>query len=252
MDIITVTKDNLEKEHICCAISNNNDCQVASKKSWLADRFDNGLVFKKCDVRGKCFIEYIPAEKAWAPVEADGYMYIDCFWVSGQYKGQGNSNLLLDECIKDSKAKGKVGLVILSSKKKMPFLSDPSHLRHKGFVLADTAEPHYELLYLPIEKDAPKPSFRSAVKSPKIAEHGFVLYYSHQCPFNVKYVPLIEEAAKAQGVPFKSIRFETTEQAQNAPAPVTIYSLFYNGEFVTSEILSEAKFAKIIAEKTGK
>ena len=137
MEIVTVTKDNLEKEHICCAISNNNDCQVASKKSWLTDRFDDGLVFKKCDVRGKCFIEYIPAEKAWAPVEAEGYMYIDCFWVSGQYKGQGNSNLLLDECIKDSKAKGKLGLVVLSSKKKMPFLSDPGHLKHKGFVLAD-------------------------------------------------------------------------------------------------------------------
>ncbi len=251
MEIITVTKDNLEKEHICCAISNNNDCQVASKKSWLADRLADGLVFKKCDVRGKCFIEYIPAEKAWAPVEADGYMYIDCFWVSGQYKGQGNSNLLLDECIKDSKSKGKLGLVVLSSKKKMPFLSDPSHLRHKGFELADTAEPHFELLYLPFEKDAPKPKFRAQVKSSKIAEQGFVLFYSQQCPYNAKYVPLIEELARAHGVPFISVRFETTKQAQNAPAPVTIYSLFYNGEFVTSEILSEAKFAKIIAEKTA-
>jgi len=27
--------------------------------------------------RGKCFIEYIPAEKAWVPIKADGYMYID-------------------------------------------------------------------------------------------------------------------------------------------------------------------------------
>ena len=252
MEIITVTKDNLEKEHICCAISNNNDCQVSSKKSWLADRFDDGLVFKKCDVRGKCFIEYIPAEKAWAPVEADGYMYIDCFWVSGQYKGQGNSNLLLDECIRDSKSKGKLGLVVLSSKKKMPFLSDPGHLKYKGFELADTAEPFYELLYLPFEKDAPKPRFKAAVKSPKITEQGFVLYYSHQCPFNVKYVPLIAEVAEAHGAPFKSIRFETTKQAQEAPAPFTTYSLFFNSEFVTSEILSEAKFAKIIAEKTAR
>ena len=67
MNIITVTKDNLEQEHICCAISNNKDIQVSSKKSWLMERFDDGLVFKKGDVRGKCFIEYIPAEKAWSP-----------------------------------------------------------------------------------------------------------------------------------------------------------------------------------------
>lgn len=45
MEYIKVTKDNLEKEHICCAISNNKDVQVSSKKAWLADRFDEGLVF---------------------------------------------------------------------------------------------------------------------------------------------------------------------------------------------------------------
>ena len=137
MEIITLTNENLEREHICCAISNNKDCQVSAKKSWLAERFDDGLVFKKADVRGKCFIEYMPAEKAWAPIEANGYMYINCLWVSGKFKGQSNSNLLLDACIKDSKEKGKKGLVILSSKKKMPFLSDPSYLQHKGFTIAD-------------------------------------------------------------------------------------------------------------------
>ena len=47
MEYIRVTKENLEKEHICCAISNNKDVQVSSKKAWLADRFDEGLVFLK-------------------------------------------------------------------------------------------------------------------------------------------------------------------------------------------------------------
>jgi len=244
--IITLTKDNLEKEHICCAISNNKDCQVASKKQWLSKRFADGLVFKKCDVRGKCFIEYIPAEKAWSPIEADGYMYINCLWVSGQFKGQGNAGLLLDECIRDSKEKGKKGLVALSSKKKLPFLSDPKFLRYKGFVLADTAEPSYELLYLPFEGNAPKPGFKDHVKTPKISEQGFVLYYTNQCPFTAKYVPLIEKEAKQKGVEFKSIHIETAEQAQNAPAPFTTYSLFYKGEFLTNEILSEKKFEKIL------
>ena len=58
MEFIQVTKDNLEKEHICCAISNNKDVQVTSKKSWLSERFDEGLVFLKSEERGKCFIEY--------------------------------------------------------------------------------------------------------------------------------------------------------------------------------------------------
>ena len=79
MELIQITEENLEREHICCAISNNKDCQVKSKKAWLAERLAEGLVFLKGNVRGKCFIEYIPAEYAWAPVTAAGYMYINCF-----------------------------------------------------------------------------------------------------------------------------------------------------------------------------
>lgn len=248
MNIVTVTKENLEQEHICCAISNNKDCQVAAKKAWLAERFADGLVFKKCDVRGKCFIEYIPAEKAWYPIEAEGYMHINCLWVSGQYKGQGYSNLLFEECIKDSRSKGKTGFCILSANKKILFLSDPKYLKYKGFITADTAEPYYELMYLPFNKTAIKPCFKETVKNPKIDEQGFVLYYSHQCPFTAKYVPLIESVANSKGVAFHACRFETTGQAQNAPAPFTSYSLFYNGKFVTNEILSDKKFEKILAE----
>ncbi|MCI9651645.1 MAG: hypothetical protein HFH98_07245 [Lachnospiraceae bacterium] len=114
-------------------LKDNKDIQVMSKKNWLKDRIDEGFVFLKANVRGKCFIEYIPAEYAWAPVEAEDYMYIDCLWVSGQLKGHGCSNLLLDACMEDSREKGKKGLVILSSKKKMGFLSDPVYMAYKGF-----------------------------------------------------------------------------------------------------------------------
>ena len=72
MELVTLTHENLDREHICCAISNNKDIQVMSKKNWLKDRLDEGLVFLKGNVRGKCFIEYIPAEYAWAPIKAEG------------------------------------------------------------------------------------------------------------------------------------------------------------------------------------
>ena len=101
MEFIQVTKENLEKEHICCAISNNKDVQVSSKKSWLAERFEEGLVFLKSVERGKCFIEYIPAEYAWNPIDAKGYMYIDCLWVAGSFKGHGYSTELLNACIEE-------------------------------------------------------------------------------------------------------------------------------------------------------
>ena len=63
MELIKITHDNLEQEHICCAISTNKDIQVMTKKAWLKERLDEGLVFLKCNVRGKCFIEYIPTSR---------------------------------------------------------------------------------------------------------------------------------------------------------------------------------------------
>jgi N-acetylglutamate synthase-like GNAT family acetyltransferase len=119
MEIIQVIESNIDNEHICCAITDKKgeNC-VKSKKEWLKERFKDGLIFKKANVRGKVFIEYIPGEKAWYPIDADGYMVIDCLWVSGQYKGKGISNLLLNECINDSKAQGRKGIAVISSKKK--------------------------------------------------------------------------------------------------------------------------------------
>lgn len=70
MDYIRLSPENLESEHICCAISNAKDPQVIAKKQWLAERLGEGLIFLKADARGKCFIEYIPAENAWAPIDA--------------------------------------------------------------------------------------------------------------------------------------------------------------------------------------
>nr|WP_257786422.1 YoaP domain-containing protein [Clostridium formicaceticum] len=38
------------------------------------------------------------------------------------------------------------------------------------------------------------------------------------------------------------MKFQSKEEVQKAPAPFTTYSLFYEGKFVTNEILSEKKF----------
>ncbi len=252
MELIKVTKKNIEEEHICCAISNNEDCQVVSKKQWLKKRFKEGLVFLKGNVRGKCFIEYVPAENAWCPIEANDYMFIDCLWVSGKFKGEGYSNELLKACIADSKKKGKLGLVILSAKKKIPYISHPKYLKYKGFKLADTSGPFYELFYLPFSENACKPCFMKHIKSPSIKEQGFVLYYSNQCPFTAKYVPIIEKIAHDKKIAFKAIKIESTEEAKMAPAPFVTYSLFYNGEFMTNEILSDKKFEKIVNEKAAR
>ena len=246
MEYIRVTKENIEKEHICCAISSNRDIQVISKKNWLKERFDDGLVFLKSIERGKCFIEYIPAENAWNPIIAEGYMYIDCLWVSGSFKGHGYGADLLNACIEDSRGKGKNGLCILSSKKKKPFLADPKFLQYIGFKVCDEADNGIQLWYLPLEKNASLPEFKECAKHPRIEEKGYVLYYTSQCPFNAKYVPIVEGVAKENGVPFQAIHLQSKEEAQNAPTPVTTYALFYDGAYLTNEQMNDKKFLKLL------
>ncbi len=248
MKYIKITKDNIEKEHICCAISNDNDIQVVSKKEWIKSCLKDGLVFLKSVERGKCFIEYIKAENAWVPISAKGYIYIDCLWVSGSFKGHGYSNDLLNECIKDAKSSKKIGICILSSEKKKSFLSDPKYLKYKGFEVADRTENGIELWYLPLKKNAEKPKFKSCAKQLSVKDKGFLLYYTNQCPFNAKYVPILEEVAKKNKIKFKAIKLQDKKEAQNAPTPITTYSLFYNGKYVTHERMNDKMFLKLVEE----
>ena len=243
MDYIRITEDNIDGEHICCAMSSK---QSLVKKEWLRQRFAEGLVFYQSRERGKCFIEYIPAEHAWVPIQAEGYLFINCLWVSGAMKGHGYSNDLLAECIRDAKAQGRKGLCTLSAQgRKREFLSDPKYLAHKGFTTADISVCGIELLYLPLVPCAETPKFKDCAKQPIVEESGFVLYYTDQCPFTYYWVPRVAEAAKAHHIPLKVIHVTSREQAQNVPSPVTTYVLFRDGKFLTQGIQSDKKFLKL-------
>ena len=74
-----------------------------------------------------------------------------------------------------------------------------------------------------------------------------MLYYTSQCPFNARYVPLVAQAAREHNIPFRAIHITTRDQAQNAPTPVTTYALFLDGAYLTNEILSPEKFLKLAA-----
>ena len=161
---IRITKENVDKEHICCAMSNK---QSNEKKKWLKPRFEEGLVFYRSEERGKCFIEYLPAENAWVPIEVDRYLYINCLWVAGSMKGHGYSNDLLDACIRDARDQGRKGLCILSSeKRKKEFLADPKYLAYKGFLQADNSDCGITLLYLPLTGTRSRPDSGNAPDIP--------------------------------------------------------------------------------------
>ena len=244
MNYIRVTKENIDKEHICCAMSGK---QSLAKKEWMRQRFDDGLVFYRSEERGKCFIEYIPAENAWVPIEADGYLYIDCLWVSGSMKGHGYSNDLLEACIREARAQGKKGICILCAEgRKREFLADPKFLTYKGFRVADISDCGINLMYLPLADNAEMPRFKYCARHPRVEESGFVLYYTDQCPYTYYWVPRVQEVAKEHGIPFKVIHITDKASARNVPAPVTTYALFRDGQFLTQSIQSDKKFLALV------
>lgn len=139
-------------------------------------------------------------------------------------------------------------MCILSSSKKKPFLSDSKFLKHKGFKVCDETDHGIQLWYLPFEENMNMPQFKKCAKYDHVDESGFVLYYTNQCPFNAKYVPLMKNIAKENSIPFKVIHLKSKIEAQNAPTPITTYALFLNGKFITNETLNEKRFLKLLQE----
>ena len=248
MDFITLTKENIDKEHICCAFSDKKSADgYHAKKKWLREQIDKGYVFTKLNERAKVFIEYCPSEIAYLPVNAPNYSVINCFWVSGKYKGNGYGKQLLNICIDDSRKKGKDGIVVLCSDKKRPFMSDKKFFLKHGFELCDTAVPYFELMYLPLNGNVVKPEFIQSAKIGVCDDNGgFKVYYSNQCPYMNYYIDIQSQIAKENGIRYDEVLIDSKEKAEKNPSPFTIYSLFFKGEFVTQELIAEKKFKKII------
>lgn len=111
----------------------------------------------------------------------------------------------------------------------------------------------FSLLVLKIDPDAQNPKFKESVISGECPDKkGIVVYFSNRCPFAEFHVKtsLVETATK-RNLPYKIIKLETMEQAQSAPSPATIFSLFFNGKFITTDIsiCMDSRFDKLLEKE---
>jgi ribosomal protein S18 acetylase RimI-like enzyme len=250
--LLELTKENIESEHICCAMSDPKSAAgVAAKKAALRRVIPDGFKFVKLDVRGKVFMEYGPAEQAFRPVEADGYTVIHCFWVSGQYKGKGHARRLLEHCISDSA--GTNGLVVVtSSKKKVPFLTERGFFLKHGFESVDSAPPHFELLVRKFRSDAPDPQFSDSVRTGGIpGDKGVTIVHSDFCPFIPVYLEETVAAARKHGYEVTTQKLSSSEDVKAGPSPSGLLGIYVEGEFLTHEVLNEKRFDKLMEKRKG-
>ena len=92
IQIIDVTPGNLNKHGMFCN-KNTKSEGYKQKAEWYSKTYEQGLRMKivQNEVGVKIgFIEYVPAEFAWRPVDALGYMFIHCMYIySNSDKKQG-------------------------------------------------------------------------------------------------------------------------------------------------------------------
>ncbi|MDF2543057.1 MAG: acetyltransferase [Herbinix sp.] len=245
-DYINLTINNLEHEHLCCAIADKKHQEgVEIKKQWLKDRIEEGHVFRKLGIQGKVFIEYAPLDKAWVPVIGDNYMYIYCLWVSGSFKDKGYGKELLEYCINDSIKQQKSGVCIITSKKKKPFLSDKKFMLKYGFEVVDTIGDDYELLALSFDHSTP--SFTERAKEQKIANPELTIYYGKQCPYIPNCMEQVKSYCNNNHIDLNIIEVDSLEMAKSVPCVFNNWAVFYKGKFETLHMLNEGYLKKLLA-----
>lgn len=246
-EYINLTLENIENEHICCAIGDKKHQEgVNNKKEWIQNKLNDGHVFRKLNARGKTFIEYEPIETAWVPITGKNYEYIYCLWVAGSFKGKGIAKELLEYAINDSKEKGMSGICTLTSKKKKPFLSEKKFFEHYGFTVVDVIG-DYELLALQFD-NSKLPKFNDNARLMKIDSKDFTIYYSSACPYVEYEVKELSSYAIENNIKINFIKIDSLEKAKEVPCIFNNWANFYKGEFISNTILNANSFTKLIKE----
>ncbi len=106
------------------------------------------------------------------------------------------------------------------------------------------------MLTLKFNKNANEPKFKTIAKnSNDFPKEGYTVIYSNRCPYTEYHVNVsLRETANKRNLNINRIKLSTLEAAQKSPTPATIFSLYYNGVFVTTDIsvCMDSKFDKII------
>jgi len=247
-NFISLTKGNITDEHLCCLIRSKPHLGIDTKRKWLAERLEEGHIFRKLDARGTVFIEYSPLETAWTPIMGSNYYYIYCLWVAGRFKGHGFGKSLLEYCLDDARLKHKSGVCMLGSIKQKSWLSDKNFALKYGFEIVDKTVDGYELLALSF--DGTMPVFTERAKEQRIDSEKLTIYYGPQCPYIPRLVDLIEKYCQTHGVPVDLIKVDTLAKAKSLPGVFNNWSVFYKGRFETVNLLDEAYLSRILNRKS--
>jgi len=246
MRIIDVTAENVEETGFFCLMSRRKSDGYRRKLRWLQARFEQGLRIKMLDLSegGRGFIEYIPGEYAWRPVEAAGYLFIHCLWVVGKSKRKG----FADECLSDAHRDGAKGVAMVTSEGN--WLVGRKLLLSRGFESIDRAPPAYELLVKNLSP-APPPSFPTDwdERAARLG-NGLTVVRTDQCPYLDDAVNTVLGAARDYGIEAKAVELTTAREVrERAPSPYGVFSIVLDGAMLSHYYLPEKKLNELLDER---
>lgn len=243
LKIVEVNEYNATDESLFC-VKNPKYEGFQLKLNWLKEQWKVGLklkILKKGNDKIG-FIEYIPGEYAWRPVQADNYLFIHCLMVYGKtnyHSGYGSQ--LIKECIEDAKKMNKAGVAVVASKG--TWMADKSVFLKNGFELIDSKD-RFDLLVYKL-KEADNPSFINW-EANLDKYKGLHLIYANQCPLFIKSVDEMKQTAKEHRLDLKVRVLKTAQEAQQAPSGYGTYSLAYNGKILSDHYISNTRFKNIL------
>jgi N-acetylglutamate synthase-like GNAT family acetyltransferase len=248
--IITIDENNISEYPPKCFLNPKNEGYLI-KREWLQKRFSDGLIIKQLytEDEKKCigFIEYVPGEYAWRAVDAKGYLFIHCLWISpNKYKDKGYGSLLVEECVKDAEKQGKCGVAVLTSEG--PFMAGKDLFLKKGFKSVSSVKPSFELMVKTLKR-GPKPKFMDW-ENQLSKYNGLNMIYSNQCPWVARFIDELDEIAKKKDLELKVTELKNAKEAQNAPSVYASFNLVYDGKLLADHYISKTRFLNIIKRET--
>ena len=101
IEIIDITPDNIADYGVCGYKDIKKHVELRRKIAWFSENYPKGLRMKVLFSRTDGYqgmIEYMPGEIAHRPVDADGYMFIQCIFTGfkKEYKGKTAYEVLAD------------------------------------------------------------------------------------------------------------------------------------------------------------
>ncbi len=247
MKIINITPENAAKHSFFC-IKNIKEPGFKAKLDWFTKRFSEGLKLKVMyadDGKQVGFIEYVPAEFAWRPIEADEYLFIHCIMVyPNKYRSLGAASALVNEAIADARAMDKTGVCTMTSQG--TWMATKKLFQKQGFSKVDK-KGRFELMALKL-KDGHDPFFINWEK--KLTNYkGWHLLYADQCPWHDKGVKALIKTASENGIDLQIKKIETSNEAKQMPSGFGVFALIRDGILLEDHYISKRRFETIVEKE---